>query len=101
MRRLSFCFKVTVRDIENFLRMLLRLGADSKFIPINSIDMHITKKAFLIYVLSEIGLIQLKTATRAYTKRETDFIMLPPDFYCYSHIKLTPNWRERAFEVLR
>jgi len=95
---LECCYRVDRYQLQSYLRQLIMKGGKEKWVPIRSIDVHVSKQAFLLVCLRKMGIVELKTATRAFTAKETDFVTVPPDFTAVSHVKLSPEWREKALK---
>jgi len=96
MIEVKVCYRLFDLEIMNFIETLLNYGADREFIPIDVIDMHITRKAFLIYALALAEIVELKTDMRY----AGDFIELPEIFHPFTHIKLSPNWMDKYREFI-
>lgn len=96
----TFSVRLRKRDILNFIRYLIGAGAKEDWVSIKSLDFHISKITFMLAFLAKHKIVALRTATRAYTRSERGYIMLPPDFVSYSHVKLMPDIAKKVDELL-
>lgn len=91
-------YRVTDRELTTYIRTLIARGGKQDYVALRDIDMHITKQAWIITALRYMNLIVTRTATRAFTQKQTDFVMLP-DGSVISHVMLSPDYYKRAIDI--
>ena len=97
-KQMEIKYNISNRELVDYIRRLVRAGGDKDWIAVRDVDMHVSKQAFLISALSDKGIVAAKTATRAFTRRENDFLILTTGDVI-SHVMLRPDYSMKAREA--
>ena len=95
------CFSLRGIELKDILRQLEALGAEKDYIHIALIKgFHISNIGIYLSALAELDFLRMRTATRAYTTKETDYFWyMKWEGHVVSHVMFEPKWKEKVIEV--